>query len=125
MPQLNNSTSTHERLLTDEMPLEDMVVALCQGNPGALNILIGLIQDNPINVLYFKLLDAFGIYGTELYVLVSDKCDRKMTMFLKVLHAVSFDRIPVERLQAIASDQYRQVNFTEDEITLIHDMQLP
>ena len=57
--------------------MQDLLVKMCDGNPGALTAMCCMGPKNPTDALPFWLmLDVFGIYGTDIYVLFSDICDR-------------------------------------------------
>lgn len=75
-----------------------IVLKMSNGNPGAMNTIIELFQkgneidpDDPIcglgRVLF---LDTLGIYGTDIYVLYNDICERDLAKMCAVLFAVQF-----------------------------------
>lgn len=75
----------------------DVVVKMCDGNLGAMNALVSLLKpentnidpDNIMGALGPILhLDSFGIYGTDIYVLFSDICDRNIAKFIAVIRAI-------------------------------------
>jgi hypothetical protein len=79
--------------LTDS--IMDMAIKMSEGNPGAINAMMELYINNekidpqdafgPFGKLL--LLDTFGIYGTDIYVLWSDICDREVVKMIAVLRA--------------------------------------
>lgn len=50
------------------------LVKMADGNPGAANALVELVKLDGINSV--MMLDRFGIYGSDIYILWSDICDR-------------------------------------------------
>jgi len=101
----------------------DAVVKLVEGNPGAMQACMCLIDNaeriDPQSALdpYGPLLslDTHGIYGSAIYVLWNDKCDRDPRKMIMLLRSVQLGFLPVEKLKEMAEDQLRQVNLTDDE----------
>lgn len=72
----------------------DIVVKMSEGNPGAMNVIMQMLKPNnidPDNVLSglgaILLMDTYGIYGTDIYILNNDICDRDLAKTLAVLRA--------------------------------------
>ena len=74
----------------------DIVVKMSDGNPGAMNVLVSLLDpentsidpDNIMGALGPILhLDSFGIYGTDIYVLYSDICNQNIAKFIAVIRS--------------------------------------
>lgn len=74
----------------------DVVVKMSDGNPGAMNAIVGLLKPENANIdpddIMGSLgsilkLDSFGIYGTDIYVLFSDICNRNIAKFIAVIRA--------------------------------------
>lgn len=72
----------------------DVVAKMSEGNPGAMRALMEMIMPNnidPDNVMgglgAIMLLDTWGIYGTDIYVLHSDICGRQLNKTLAVIRA--------------------------------------
>lgn len=72
----------------------DVVAKMSEGNPGAMSALMEMIIPNnidPDNVIgglgAIMLLDTWGIYGTDIYVLHSDICGRQLSKTLAVIRA--------------------------------------
>ena len=79
--------------LTDNT--SDIIRKMSEGNPGAMAILMEMLRPNnidPNNALGgmspILLLDSFGIYGSDIYVLHSDICNRNLVNTLAVLRSV-------------------------------------
>ena len=69
-----------------------MVVKLCKRNPGAMTAIMEMMEYTPIvdpsNMLGLfsplLTLDRIGIYGTDIYVLWSDICDKNIIKTLTI-----------------------------------------
>lgn len=107
--------------LTDT--LMTATIKLAEGNPGALTTLVKLIESAPSidpQSIFGPLapliaLDIHGIYGSDIYILFNDKCDRDARKTILLLRAVQLGIMPERKLQKLAADQTRSVNITEDE----------
>lgn len=85
--------------MTERIQLTDSVgdafVKLAEGNPGALTAMMQMFKAiptvDPDNIFgglgVLMSLDTFGIYGTDIYVLFSDICDRDAAKTIAVLRA--------------------------------------
>lgn len=83
----------NERIKLEDTMM-DIMVKMSDGNPGAIKVLMEMIGPNnidPDNVLggtgVILFLDTLGIYGTDIYVLYSDICNRSLVSMLAVLRA--------------------------------------
>ena len=72
----------------------DVVVKMSEGNPGAMNVIMQMLTANnidPDNAMgglgALLLMDTYGIYGTDIYILNNDICDRDLAKTLAVLRA--------------------------------------
>jgi len=74
----------------------DVVVKMSQGNPGAMNAIMEMLKPESKEIdpdavmgglMKILALDTLGIYGTDIYVLHSDICDRNMIKMFAVLRA--------------------------------------
>jgi hypothetical protein len=72
------------------------IIKMSEGNPGAMSTLMEIISKNPEidpddlmqgfgPILH---LDSIGIYGTDIYILYNDICERDITETLAVLRSV-------------------------------------
>jgi len=74
----------------------DVMFKMSDGNPGALTALMEIFKENPkIDPQDFLQglgpilsLDSMGIYGTDIYVLYSDICNRDLPKMLAVIRSV-------------------------------------
>ena len=74
----------------------NVVVKMSDGNPGAMNALMQMLQPenqeiDPDSIMGGMMkvlaLDALGIYGSDIYILHNDICDRDMVKMFAVLRA--------------------------------------
>lgn len=73
--------------LTDS--LQDVITKLSEGNPGAINFLFEIIKhqgNNPIESFgEFLTIDSMHLYGSHLYMLWNDCCNRDVEKSLKII----------------------------------------
>lgn len=107
--------------LTDN--LTDIIVKMAEGNPGAATAMMEIYtkgaEIDPQVALgglgAIMLFDTFGIYGTEIYVIWSDKCKKDTRLTLMLLRAVQLGLMSESKLKTMAEDQTRQVDLTPEE----------
>lgn len=117
---MNNNTRI---TLTDDM--RTILVKMCDGNPGALNVLITLVKESEKIDLdaafgpYTHLLnlDSAGIYGPSIWVLFKDTCGQNIVNFVAVIRAWQLGIIDDEQLKA-ASNRDGAGRYTENGVTL-------
>ena len=101
----------------------DMIVKMSEGNPGAIMAMMGLLNDtsriDPDAMLggigSVMALDTHEIYGTDIYILWSDKCGKDTRKMLMIMRAVQLGFMPEARLQEISADQTRQIDLSDEE----------
>lgn len=77
--------------------LTSVVAKLSEGNPGAMNACCLLIKEGGSvypygnSFEYIKDLDDLGIYGTDIYVLWSDICQRDLAKMIATLRIAMKD----------------------------------
>jgi hypothetical protein len=106
-----------------EDSIQDIIVKMSDGNPGAVTTLIEVIKNGEkidpqsafAGVGSILLLDSFGIYGSSIYILYNDKCNKNIRKFIMLLRAVQLGFIRVDRLKELAEDQTRQINLSDEE----------
>ena len=90
----NNNTR-----ITADMSMQDMLITMCEGNPGALTCMMQMIQTDPMTgMMDILLFDSMGIYGSKIYMVWNDCCGRDMGKFRETIQA------------------FRDGKFTEEEI---------
>jgi hypothetical protein len=85
----------------------DALIKMGNGNPGALTALMEVMNeieaidpDNALGAVGVLLhLDSLEIYGTDIYVLWSDICERSNVRMIAVLRAVQLGIFPYEKLK--------------------------
>lgn len=91
----------------------EAIQKLSDGNGGAVMILAELVKVDKFQII---MLDNYGIYGADIYILYSDKCGRDIDVFLSLLGIVKDKKLPIERLKALAKDRKMEFNLTEYEL---------
>lgn len=99
----------HEERLTLEDTGKTAVFKLCEGNPGALNVLMQLVMsyekidpDSVFGNLSGLLsLDTYGIYGPRIWMLYKDVCGESIINMIAVLRAVQLGKLDLDRLDGI------------------------
>lgn len=71
--------------LTADMNTMDVLITMAEGNPGALNVLMGMIKDPKTSFIDILLCDSLGIRGSKLYKLHNDCCARNDEKFARTL----------------------------------------
>ena len=91
----------HKERITIDMTIMDGIVAMVEGNPGAINACINLMEtaekidpDAALGQIYpLFSLDSLGIYGSRIYMLWSDVCDRQPQKVLAILRAYQLGQL--------------------------------
>lgn len=65
------------RLSYDDSPRE-CIVKMCDGNPGAVGVLVNLVTSHPDGFVDLHRLDDAGIYGPAIWVLYKDACGENL-----------------------------------------------
>ena len=108
---------------------EERIIRLSQGNPGALNVVINLIQNykDTSSLMALKILDENEIYGPNLYVLANDHCEQDMIKFKKLVIAAhagevlgTLKTLNLSRLKELSEERYPpSPGLTDEERKLI------
>jgi len=99
------------------------MVKMAEGNPGAVSAMIDILDKHEsIDPQAFMggmgsimLLDTWGIYGSDIYILYSDKCGRDVRKMLMLMRATQLGKFSHTKLKQMASDQMREVDLTDEE----------
>ena len=105
----------------------DMILAMVDGNPGALNVCMQIIEKgtliDPDNAIFGSignvlLLDTFGIYGSDIWVFYKDICREEILNVFTYLRAIQLGITGLGDLnlmiRAIQSGERQQgVDFTD------------
>ncbi len=84
--------------ITADMSVQDMLITMSEGNPGALTCMMQMMTSDPMALLDILLFDSMGIYGSKIYMVWNDCCGRDMAKFKETIQA------------------FREGKFTEEEI---------
>jgi hypothetical protein len=94
---------------------QDMLMKLCEGNPGALNVLIKLFTETelidpdaafgPYSAILA--LDTLGIYGPHIWVLFKDVCGEDIVNMVAVLRANQLGFVDDDLVVHSCSDRSR------------------
>lgn len=109
--QLNNNIMA--KLKQQQYTGVEIVAIMSEGNPGAIQAMCDILSTcqriypylTKTGYNYIALLDKFGIYGTDIYVLYNDICERKVGRMLSVLKATRLGMFKLEVLQDAVSRQ--------------------
>ncbi len=102
----------------------DVLVKMADGNPGAILAMIEMLKHGEsIDPQGFMgglgsilSLDTLGIYGTEIYILWNDQCNRDIRELLMLLRAYQLGFISDTRIKSVAADQMRRVVVSQEEM---------
>lgn len=108
----------------------DAVVKMSDGNPGAATAIAETTKvaesidlQNAFGWMGFLFaLDTHEIYGSSIYVLWNDKCQRDCRRMLVLLRAVHLGLMRATRLQRLAADQSREVVLGEEEYAKLDEL---
>lgn len=106
-----------------EDSLQDVLIKMSEGNPGSISCMMAILQEHDkidpdaalSGIEAILMLDTYGIYGTDIYILFSDKCDKDIRQMLMLMRATQLGYFSDVRLREMASDQMREINLTDDE----------
>lgn len=119
--------------MTERITIEDnsitVLMKMADGNPGAITALMDIMQGSyAIDPGYMMggmgaimMLDAWGIYGTNIYILWNDKCDRDLRRFVLLMQATRLGLFSKNKLIEMSNDQSRQIDVTDEEWQTIDD----
>ena len=116
--------------LTDS--LQSAVIKMSDGNPGAMGAMVAMIQASPEVDPMSALgsfgpllsLDMFGIYGSDVYVMHNDLCDRDPVRSLACLRATQLGLLAETDLKtAIAEARERYKSATLDTVAMVATVQ--
>jgi hypothetical protein len=93
--------------LNIDMSAKEMIMAMCDGNPGCIRVLADLFRLTPeidrASALEgfgpITMLDEFGIYGSQVWVLYKDMCNEKYWKVIGLIRAVQCGFTSKEKLK--------------------------
>lgn len=119
----------NETRVTGDMSIMDTMVAMSDGNPGAVQCLGEVMakgaEIDPENMLgglgAVLSLDSYGIYGSPIYVLWSDQCKRDTREFLMLLRAVQLGFLSRYELKDVSDDQTGHNRLTPEHMDKLNE----
>jgi hypothetical protein len=84
--------------ITASMSTKEILIAMCDGNPGAITCMVQMLQNDPdaiFDILYF---DTMDIYGSKIYKLWNDCCDRDMAKFKETIKYLQSGQVSKEEI---------------------------
>lgn len=84
--------------ITSDMSMMDMMMVMSEGNPGALTVLMQMMQD-PRSIMDILLLDSLDIRGSKIWMLYSDSCGKNVGKFNRTLMALRGGAYTQEEIQ--------------------------
>lgn len=92
-----------------DMTLPEAIMAMSDGNPGALSVMIGIIKEEHKMVglspfVAILLLDTYGIYGSSIWILYKDICGSDLSKFVGVLRATQMGFLSAVQLRNLTTD---------------------
>ena len=102
--------------LTPDMSTMDMIMTMCEGNPGALNVIMQMMND-PRSFMDILLCDSLDIRGSKLYMLFNDCCGRDTDKFNRTLMMLRCGVFSEEQIQGNLG-LVRAMPFIDDSIVI-------
>lgn len=101
----------------------DIMIKMSNGNPGAIQALSELIKYNAIidpdsafgELCSILFLDTNEIYGSDIYILWSDKCNRNIRRFIMLLRSTQLGIFSHQKLKELSLDQSSLINISQEE----------
>ena len=84
--------------ITSDMSIMDLMMVMSEGNPGALTVLMQMIQA-PRGFMDILLLDTLDIRGSKVWMLYSDSCGKNEGKFNRTLMALRCGAYSEEEIQ--------------------------
>ena len=93
------NTNMNVRLTDPMMTTQDMLINMCDGNPGALTCMIGMLKrDAGKAVLQILQFDMLGIYGSKIYMVWNDCCGRDYDKLDETIQAFAEGKFTREQI---------------------------
>ncbi len=102
--------------LNDHVTTKEMIITMCEGNPGALNTIMQLMEE-PYGYRDISLCDLLEIRGTELYMLYNDCCDQNNGKFHRTLMMIKEGIFTFDEVKQNLS-LTRAIPFIDDNIVI-------
>ena len=102
---------------------QDILIKMANGNPGAISAMVSMIENGktidpdsifgPLGAIIS--LDIYKIYGTDIYILWNDICEKDISKVLMLLRATNFGFFPESKLKEMTHDQTRSINISKED----------
>lgn len=102
--------------INGDMGIQEMIFTMCEGNPGAMMVIMGMISD-PAGVMDILMLDGMDIRGEKLYMLNNDCCKRDPAKFKRTLMMIRSGVFTQEQIHANLERCYA-LPFIDDSIKM-------
>jgi hypothetical protein len=101
----------------------DVLIKMADGNPGAFDAMMNVLEKHDAidpqammgGIGAIMMLDTFEIYGSDIYILYSDKCGRDVRKMLMIMRSCQMGNFSHEKLKQMAADQCREIDLTAEE----------
>jgi hypothetical protein len=101
--------------------LEDMMFKMSEGNPGALNVCLQMLQDgeqiDPDSAMgglgAILSLDTLRLYGSKIWMLYKDVCEQDLSKMLAVLRGCQLGYVSGEQVRHAADNYSEGINVDE------------
>lgn len=105
----------------------DVIVKMADGNPGAIQALMAIIaqseeidsQDTSGGIGAVLSLDMHQIYGTDIYILYNEKCQKDVRKLLVLLRACQLGIMPESKLHSLAGDRMNEIELADIEFSVL------
>ena len=108
--------------ISDSDKLEVTLAKIAGGTQGAISALADIVEKGPridpemesAGIGHILLLDNWEIYGSEIYILLEDKCHGNVRRLLLLLRATQLGKFTKSRLKELANDQCRKESLSKE-----------
>ena len=104
VPRKSSGASLIMSRLKPDCNLKEAIIALCDGNPGAMHVVLHFVQSN--NFLPLLTFDSLELYGEKLYMLWNDCCGRDFGKLLRVITWWHLGKLSKEEIHEHVSGVY-------------------
>ncbi len=78
--------------------LKEMIATLSKGNPGALSVLVQLVNHSNTSVVFIPVLEKLNITGSRIWMLYKDVCWEDLSKMIVVLQAYALDILTLSQV---------------------------
>ena len=103
--------------INDNMSMMEKVITMSEGNPGAMSVIMGMMQDPTGLPDILLMLDSMDIRGSHLYMLNNDCCRRNPAKFKRTLMMLRSGVFTQEQIHENL-ERYYALPFIDDSIEM-------